>query len=547
MKKMEKGKKFMIISICILVLAIAGSAYAYYQKVLFADLDVDAEIKGLDKYINYTKGQKLEGVLNLTSDYTDGLNTSITFYKKDNTYDIYGHIYLVVSSVSDSLKNHEALKYTVVNGSTVISSGHLTGISSDSSKLLAANIPLTTDSTNYTVYIWLDEGSIINYDIDGSNLEASIRCEATMKPIKSWYNGPTKDFYKIFIKTGTVTEGDGYTVDDVDKAQQLIKDPLGNIRYYGTGISNSGAEYKEPNNYIDIGDNTLWRIIGLFKDVELSDGTKKDLIKVIRSESIGDYSWDTSAYNVNSGYGINQWGPSTYKSDGSVYEGADLMRLLNPKPDGTSYTGINGSLYWNSQSGTCYGGRNNATISCDFTSTGLADEVKPKIAEVKWNLGGGSSSSIYSIYPNAALTMERATTVIASPSDGITRQTAWMGKIALPYSSDYGYATDLQECSKVLGNYGSSEKSYACRGNNWMWYTLTGATIASSFGSNVAWLLTPSSSYDSYAWDVYDGGNVNNYYSVYVGYGVLPVLYLSSETVIESGTGTAGDPYVLSD
>lgn len=183
MKEKKKSIVFMYVSIGVLLLSIIGSSYAYYQKVI-ATISVSTITNGLDYYINYAKGADIgDGVLNSSSAYTDGLNTSVTFYKRDNTYDIYGHIYLDVTSISTALGSEPGFKYAVVSGSTVISSGHLQGISSGSSKQLARNIPLSTSSTDYTVYLWLDENEIVNYELEGSTLEATIRCEATMKPI----------------------------------------------------------------------------------------------------------------------------------------------------------------------------------------------------------------------------------------------------------------------------------------------------------------------------------------------------------------------------
>ena len=46
------------------------------------------------------------------------------------------------------------------------------------------------------------------------------------------------------------------------------------------------------------------------------------------------------------------------------------MRLLNP-----GYIGVNGSLYYNRTTGKCYNARNNVSVSCDFTSTGLTEEA----------------------------------------------------------------------------------------------------------------------------------------------------------------------------
>ena len=73
--------------------------------------------------------------------------------------------------------------------------------------------------------------------------------------------------------------------------------PDQNIRYYGS----------DPNNYVRFNDE-LWRIIGVFGNN----------VKLIRSEKLGDLSWDSSYPSVNSGFGINQWGESTYE-DGSYY------------------------------------------------------------------------------------------------------------------------------------------------------------------------------------------------------------------------------------
>lgn len=295
------------------------------------------------------------------------------------------------------------------------------------------------------------------------------------------------------------------------------------IRYYG----------QEPDNYINIGDNVLWRIIGVF------DGK----LKLIRStyitsdNNVSGFSWDTSASTVTSGLGINEWSQ------------ADLMKLLNPgyennqdlNSSGATIT-VNNSLWYNSQSGTCYTGQRNATKSCNFTNSGLSDSVKDKIAEVTWNTGGWNTASVY---PNLIYEKERGTTVISSPSDGITRTTSWTGKIGLAYPSDYGYATDLQECNQNLNNYDSSTNNYACRGNNWMWRAMTGSTTASSNGSNVARLLTPNSSLAYYAWIVDASGYVDYSVNVCYAFTVSPVLYLNSEQAIESGSGTSSDPYVL--
>ena len=285
----------------------------------------------------------------------------------------------------------------------------------------------------------------------------------------------------------------------------------GNIRYYGAS----------PKNYVYFNCETypstnceLWRIIGVF------DGK----IKLMRNESIGNYSWDTSASSVNSGYGVNEWSQ------------ADLMKLLNPGHESES---VGGSLYYNSKSGgTCYSGRSNATTSCNFTSTGIKnDTTRNMIAETTYNTGEWDTSKIFS---NEMYEKERSTTtVISNPSDGITRATTWTGKIALAYPSDYGYATDLSKCSQTLINYDSSTDSYACRSNDWMYSIITNS------GRNTGWLLTPNSSIARYAFYVVSSGYVNSNDYVCDAYWVAPVLYLGSNQNIVAGDGSQSNPYQL--
>ena len=80
-----------------------------------------------------------------------------------------------------------------------------------------------------------------------------------------------------------------------------------NLNTEGTSISTTDHEGElrfigaDPNNYVTFNGTQKWRIIGVF------DGK----LKLIQ-DSIGSFSWDSSSKDVNNGWGINQWGPSTY-------------------------------------------------------------------------------------------------------------------------------------------------------------------------------------------------------------------------------------------
>ena len=507
MKKIKnKSKLYMIISIIILLIVVIGSAYAYYRIVLFGDLTVNPITNGLDYYINYAKGTDItSSVLEPSSDYRGGNSVTITFYKKDNTYDIYGHIYLDVTSVGATLSSSASLKYTVLSNNIIISQGILGGIENGDSLLLAVNIPLSTEQTEYTVYLWLDDANSNASSAENETISATVRCEATMKEINSIpYDTFSGRLTNMFTPNITVINNN--VSYEYDTTHNLMKDVGGNIRYYGASPDN--YIYFNCSDYSNQSSSTceIWRIIGVF------DGK----VKIMRNESVGNYSWDNkdTTTGAENDYGKNDW------------TDARLMKLLNP---GYESETTGGSLYYNSGSGSCYSGQNNATTTCDFTSAGIKnDTTRNLISDTLYYLGGCDDAEIYS---NQAYTCERGTTVYSG------RPTTWTGKIALAYPSDYGYATDLESCTQNLYYYEDTN----CTSTNWM------KNIITNNGNSIGWLLTPNSSISYNAWYVDSSGYVDNYsYGTYYAYGGAPVLYLGSEQGIESGTGTNSDPYRLS-
>ena len=207
------------------------------------------------------------------------------------------------------------------------------------------------------------------------------------------------------INEAVNTNSSMFASDDADK----------NVRYIG----------KDPSNYVyfncsDYNNPTadtceLWRIIGVFNNVTKSDGTKENLVKIIRDDSIGDIAWDDN--------NVNDWSTAT------------LQQNLN--------------------SGTYY------------TTTLKNDTTRNAIEEVVWNLGG--SSTYNDVTPSMFYERERGTTVYSG------RPTTWTGKIGLMYPSDYGYATsggttkDRGAClAKELYNWDSSEFS-DCKGNDYLY------------------------------------------------------------------------------
>ena len=322
---------------------------------------------------------------------------------------------------------------------------------------------------------------------------------------------------KLYSTTEKSTVTNNSITYNTSQSQLLMNDrkgssstgiDAGNIRYYGANPDN--YVYFNCSNYNNPTASTceLWRIIGVF------DGK----VKIMRSENIGAYSWDTTASTINGGSGLNDW--STSK----------LMMLLN---SGYTYLINNlsrpASLYWNRTSGSCYNAANLGATSCSFTSTGLKnDTTKNMIYETRHNIGAGTTS--VGIYANQLYAKERGTTVYTG------RPTTWTGKVVVPYASDYSYAVDFNKCSSTLYNYNNS----ACTSNNWMYNIMTKS------GTKGAWTLTSQSNGNADAvFGIYANGGVAYGQGTRGGMNILPTLYLNPDTIITKGEGTKDKPYKI--
>ena len=506
-----KNKKKIIIVVIVLAISLIGFSLLNSTYSLFYHEDVasnsDNYSTGLLSITATGKGDSISLTNTLPMSDTEGAaTTAYTFTIKNiGNLDYKFNVKLLSTGDSSTTIDSQYIKVKVDNDPA-------TTLSSLSNSIIKNNITLSAgQSIDISVRVWLSSntpntqiGKIFNSKIvtDGEAVYTS-----TNKSVYDYWAGAAKTIADLYTNSTKTPVSLNNVTYQYDTTNNLMADVAGNIRYYGA----------EPNNYIyfncsDYNNQSsstceTWRIIGVF------DGK----VKLIRNESIGEYSWDTSVSSTNAGYGVNEWSQ------------ADLMKLLNSGYDSES---VGGSLYWNAKSGTCYNGSSNATTSCNFTSTGLKnDTTRNMIAETTYYTRGHNRNGIY---VGAMYDKERVSgTVITGVTP--TRTLTWTGKVAIPYPSDYGYAADLSLCQKQLGSYNDA----TCTANNWM------KSIITNNGSNSGWLLTPISGNADGAWYVASPGGVGGSYA-YDAYGVAPVLSLTSELDIGSGTGESSSPYQLS-
>ena len=275
-------------------------------------------------------------------------------------------------------------------------------------------------------------------------------------------------------------DGEGLKIDNTSDA---------NIRYYGS----------DPNNYVRF-NNELWRIIGVFGNN----------VKLVRKDSLGSLSWDSSESSVNNGYGVNEWSQ------------ADLKNYLN-------------TMYYGGTTVTCYGRYNNGTKTCP-TNT-LDETSKSLIDNHIWNTGAIEYNTRTDTLAFYSAERGNETGKICTGgqwcNDTVTRTTEWTGYIGLPYVTDWAYASSESVCETNMQKKDSSNL-LVCKNNNWMQR------------NTWAWYLSPSAdgSYANYAWAVSGDGYASNY-SAANSLVVVPSIYLKSNVLIESGNGTSSNPYIL--
>ena len=499
---MEKTQKiqFIVAASIALLLLIAGiaSAFAWFSATVTGNDTAKGDVVETGTLsIVYTNGQELRG-----EDILPGWSLSKTF-TVENTGTVEATYNINWENLTNTFVNKSDLVYTLTStnsGGTLTerqipSSGEHIGILND----IKIDPGVTQTYTLTITYKNRDADQSIDM---GKSLIGKIEVRDANEVIEL-ETGKATDV--IMSKVANNTNG----LIKLNQPETKQTPELVEYRYSGSN--------DEVKNYVNF-NNETWRIIGV---IPTDDGTGKyeERLKIIREESIGKYSWDTSEYSINVGWGVDQWGET------GSYNGADAMRLLNPGYESES---INNSLYYNRTSGECYTNSFDTSQACDFSSSGLTEEAKSMIEDAKW-------------YTATLLTRNRTTqesyieergTEAGSSDTGITitKTTNWIGKVGLMYPSDYGYASSgCRDGEHALADYNNE----TCTSTNWL------------YKNAAEWTLTPSVWSVSSICYVSINGDVN-FINACVTHVLRPVMYLTSNVKITDGDGSQNNPYQLS-
>ncbi len=395
----------------------------------------------------------------------------------------------------------------------------------------------TSSRTKCTLYFEKKtaSNSIIACSQSGKSISTCLKENASINENELVYDG-TIDNNLRYIgpnPNNYVSFGETYESDIYDLYNSEEK------WYFGLNLASMEEceKFKMDNNILEIitcqkthsmGEKILWRIIGSMENIETTNGEKGSRIKLIRNDSIGPWSWDSSESSVNSGFGVNEWSESNMKT------------ILN-------------EYYYNGLSNqTCYINKNNASIPCDFSKIKFPENAKNMIEEVIWNIGSNENKVDYNIIKTAKFyEYERSNNkgkICTSGkycNDNIERTTKWTGKIGLFYPSDYGYATsggsntNRETCLNTNLKDWETKVSY-CKNNNWL------------FNNGVAqYCMTPYATSSTATYAFYTNGGSVFIRDLSAGLAPAaaawsrPTIYLKKEVKIKNGDGTIDNPYYL--
>ena len=569
MKKINnfiKSRTFIItISLLFIALIIAGVTYAWFTWSSTDNTNITMQI-GEYTVVTFTGGNAIN-VNNLAPvyNYIDGESTTFTLTNNntDVTKEFKYNVYLDVTSISNELKTTQ-FKYVLLDGSSnIIDQGNFSTASNGSTLNITENKSLPNGNSSYTFLLYIDGNETNNNNMMNKSLTGSLRVtvvrgnsvQNAAEYITNLYNTANNSQTTVNGITYSLASSVGLMRDQFGSSSSTSN--TGNLRYYGADPNNyvwlgdsytsdytipglisewgysdfqdcissegydeeEGALYCTEDTVRRTGDKKLWRIVGVF------DGR----LKLVTADPISTkgLSWDTSANTTggNSGYGINQWGPS------GTYEGADLMRLLNE-----GYTGTNGSLYWTKGTGSVYTRNNNATTpNVSFANTGLTANERSLIDAATWYTGAYDEIS----YADAHYTAERGnmgkicTQGTSGCDDTVTRTNTWNGKVGLISASDYGFAADLSQCNQTMDGYSNT----GCFDTDWLKSNTNYWTMSSRAHSVIAGGVFLVDDFgDLYCDNAYDGSAVR------------PAVFLKSGVIINTDgkDGSFDHPYLLS-
>ena len=151
---MEKKKIYIIIGVLTIIALSLGIAFAFYQWKSSDNHTVIFTINGLDIEATNTD---IEGDTLPVSDKEKGIVTNFIVRQRTTNGDvpICTDFTLTLTTLPTELQE-ESFKYSIYNGSTLVGTGNFKDYKQGDVITIATGQPVTTESSTYKVYVWID-------------------------------------------------------------------------------------------------------------------------------------------------------------------------------------------------------------------------------------------------------------------------------------------------------------------------------------------------------------------------------------------------------
>ncbi len=563
-KKDKKSKVIFIIAIGVLFVCTLSYSLSMFTNSKEGNI-ANIKVNGLSFNMTTNSGESDDRILKLKANTFESFSVVLTNL---NSMDVKYELIYEVCSDSSCSSTLDKLPDDVVFGIHVDSNGKVTDTLINDDNVSIVLLSNNRTDTDYYIKLNLNAGyswnelalvnQIENYHkdidfvayVDGVEQDKFPTSCNYSTSYKTYVNGVETSDSSVVVSCNSVTNTWNLSVNNIpSKVKIWFKSNPSAVEYLSslsssdltvdeTGDSNVRYIGSNPSNYVSF-NNETWRIIGIFDIYDVDDegnalSTHSKKLKLIRNDSIGSFSWNSTNSSVNSGWGYNDWNTSV------------LMNELNGDYLNTS---LSSDPYWYDAGSL----KKNTKFNRNYVLFADSQEL---VANVVWNTGAYSSDSAYDAEKLSALEVynaERGTKVYTG--DKINRTATWNGKVALMYYSDYAYASSDSSCWKNLYKewkshepdgetqyfYGNSD----CTKNNWLNF------VPSGYGTSdrnyyIWWTLTTDSDYSNGVVYLDSRGFNQNWNGSNYAYGIFPTVYLNSNVSFVSGSGTSDDPYVLS-
>ena len=483
-EKLKQNKLVLIVFIIAMILIVTGVSFALYN-ILFTGKKEQTIIVG---DINFTYNEKTNGLSLDDSSILDNENgmKQTSYFDFDISLTSSGNLsityQIALEETSTSTLSNDKVKVylTDQNNNKILDPVSISSLKTDDKgdRKLYVNTINRNETQKYRLRAWIDMDKA--YEITESGGTHSIIAKAATYKFKV-------NVYDTEVGANTLIK----LADNKDSGLYTVTHPADSTLQIGTTENMTEYRYRgaSPKNYVTF-NNETWRIIGVFPT---DDGTGKieSRIKIIRNESIGNKYWNNCT-DTNRDYlcddgntNYNNWRVST------------LNTYLN-----------------------------------ETYLTGLSSEAQSMIGNAKYYLGGYNTSELqkdvmYKYERKIKNTTDNEFYYGSNPNN-------FVGKLALMYASDYGYAAS-DVCTQVLIYY----ENETCINNNWLF---------NSDATSNEWTFNQNTENSLRAFIIYRIGRIAidmNSAVFNSQLAVRPVLYLTSNVQITGGTGTSTDPYTL--